>query len=159
MPFLYTLHSSISIHSLRMEGDKLTYLIQLDTDGFQSTPSAWRETFSSAPCAPPQAFQSTPSAWRETLDFPETFLDFFHFNPLPPHGGRPVHLDIYRSVVDISIHSLRMEGDSNSGAWKISITQFQSTPSAWRETDSACPFPGRRKFQSTPSAWRETAHL
>ena len=33
---------------------------------FQSTPSAWRETFSNAPCAPPQAFQSTPSAWRET---------------------------------------------------------------------------------------------
>ena len=123
-------------------------------------------------------FQSTPSAWRET-----------------------VHLDIYRSVVDISIHSLRMEGDNarhnilctfrisihslrmegdvavpvdgvgnlisihslrmegdpqlrgtTSGDWR-----FQSTPSAWRETNSdifhQCP---AGSFQSTPSAWRET---
>ena len=35
-----------------------------------------------------------------------------HFNPLPPHGGRPVlkRLCIHRQR--ISIHSLRMEGDA-----------------------------------------------
>ena len=34
---------------------------------------------------------------------------------------------------------------------------FQSTPSAWRETQPLiiC-FPVLTKFQSTPSAWRET---
>ena len=35
-----------------------------------------------------------------------------HFNPLPPHGGRRGRdLHLSRAVV-ISIHSLRMEGDS-----------------------------------------------
>ena len=58
---------------------------------FQSTPSAWRETFSGGDIVHTIPFQSTPSAWRET-----------------------VHLDIYRFVVDISIHSLRMEGDRRS---------------------------------------------
>ena len=58
---------------------------------FQSTPSAWRETFNNAPCAPPQAFQSTPSAWRETAI-----------------GYSPVYTRV------ISIHSLRMEGDSKT---------------------------------------------
>ena len=35
----------------------------------------------------------------------------YHFNPLPPHGGRlvkPVKCEI---IFTISIHSLRMEGD------------------------------------------------
>ena len=57
-----------------------------------------------------------------------------HFNPLPPHGGRLV----FR-------------------CWRVSCLAFQSTPSAWRETDlqraDSCQ---SRGFQSTPSAWRET---
>ena len=149
-----------------------------------------------------------------------------HFNPLPPHGGRPRYGFRFDPPFGISIHSLRMEGDPNlltqSHSWNnISIHSlrmegdlliqtgdlptkyfnplpphggrpvtnpfllaenvFQSTPSAWRETncyiDQACtarnfnplpPHGGRpgatvkiiavnKKFQSTPSAWRETA--
>ena len=34
-----------------------------------------------------------------------------HFNPLPPHGGRHCEVVIFKHFVDISIHSLRMEGD------------------------------------------------
>ena len=39
-----------------------------------------------------------------------------YFNPLPPHGGRP--LLIVKKKIDeiISIHSLRMEGDKPWGA-------------------------------------------
>ena len=37
--------------------------------------------------------------------------------------------------VDISIHSLRVEGDPAFVINKITICAFQSTPSAWRETD------------------------
>ena len=48
--------------------------------------------------------------------------------------GDSVHLDIYRSVVDISIHSLRMEGDLMALIHAIPDIVFQSTPSAWRET-------------------------
>ena len=34
-----------------------------------------------------------------------------HFNPLPPHGGRPVVSGQNAEGNTISIHSLRMEGD------------------------------------------------
>ena len=34
----------------------------------------------------------------------------------------------------ISIHSLRMEGDRRSSGLLRETTRFQSTPSAWRET-------------------------
>ena len=81
------------------------------------------------------SFQSTPSAWRETITPDYFFRRFYisihslrmegdqclcvkterskHFNPLPPHGGR-------RSYFSVRFH--------------IS-SKFQSTPSAWRETN------------------------
>ena len=81
-----------------------------------------------------------------------------HFNPLPPHGGRPAQKVGDDMAHGISIHSLRMEGDFFGIHSPSLVMEFQSTPSAWRETymrlgdsfiDSA--------FQSTPSAWRETS--
>ena len=100
----------ISIHSLRMEGDhcRLTlpeqapYFNPLPPHGgrllllrrssrgtgFQSTPSAWRETRCRMRTSGCSSFQSTPSAWRETLHKREKMPD-----------------------THISIHSLRMEGD------------------------------------------------
>ena len=108
--------NTISIHSLRMEGDvfflvfvKRNFLyfnplpphggrpkvpqVNFSFDLFQSTPSAWRETPSSAvSSADHSVFQSTPSAWRETCRIRRFFL-----------------------LCDISIHSLRMEGDSGRG--------------------------------------------
>ena len=79
-------------------------------------------------------FQSTPSAWRET------WIECRR-----------------RSRNNISIHSLRMEGDTLNLILSILPTPFQSTPSAWRETwhSLQCPASGL-PFQSTPSAWRET---
>ena len=81
-----------------------------------------------------KVFQSTPSAWRETFFLRSCFHLSFHFNPLPPHGGRPadsvatVYQQTFQSTpsawretrthareafhTDISIHSLRMEGDA-----------------------------------------------
>ena len=101
-------------------------------------------------------FQSTPSAWRETA----------------------LTLHVQRGVA-ISIHSLRMEGDlacgltadikcdfnplpPHGGKLPVSFCQkstpeFQSTPSAWRETGAYKQFNVLLwTFQSTPSAWRET---
>ena len=124
----------ISIHSLRMEGDFLCSVTVRLLSSFQSTPSAWRETFpwASTFCSS-MSFQSTPSAWRETQgerhsgqcghisihslrmegDFPgqAPFVPQCHFNPLPPHGGRPPEFREAQKQL-----------------------QFQSTPSAWRET-------------------------
>ena len=34
-----------------------------------------------------------------------------NFNPLPPHGGRRFYKRTLRNMKNISIHSLRMEGD------------------------------------------------
>ena len=80
---------SISIHSLRMEGDFLSSDTLLHHLRFQSTPSAWRETH-----------------------FPKIIhANITDFNPLPPHGGRPDTQGQYRPSTQISIHSLRMEGD------------------------------------------------
>ena len=124
-----------------------------------------------------------------------------YFNPLPPYGGRPITPDyffrrFYISIHSlrmegdialfdfgisekISIHSLRMEGDLDSEKPSIDTSQFQSTPSVWRETflsqlsfpaqknfNPLPPYGGRQitcfaadvmySFQSTPSVWRET---
>ena len=81
--------------------------------------------------------------------------------------------------IDISIHSLRMEGDCFSGQSEellfyfnplppyggrrkclndgLPDFRFQSTPSVWRETSwTRWSCSHRATFQSTPSVWRET---
>ena len=58
------------------------------TLSFQSTPSAWRETFGRAPCAPPHAnFNPLPPHGGRHERLPEVSCQKY-FNPLPPHGGR-----------------------------------------------------------------------
>ena len=59
---------------------------------------------------------------------------------------------------NISIHSLRMEGDGRYPHEYANYGTFQSTPSAWRETvNSPWRLASHESFQSTPSAWRETS--
>ena len=194
--------NGISIHSLRMEGDSdLLYSLSGQTVYFNPLPPYGGRPSTTKPSVVILIFQSTPSVWRETrpcisynwifcisihslrmegdLNFPETFLDFFHFNPLPPYGGRH-RWNIRNSTREsISIHSLRMEGDPRfSDPAKFHVL-FQSTPSVWRETKELSgvqiffcyfnplpPYGGRpipatarqnnQSFQSTPSVWRET---
>ena len=82
-----------------------------------------------------------------------------NFNPLPPHGGRPEALEQLSAEYEISIHSLRMEGD----------TRVPPTGSGQHHFNPLPPHGGRQyaselqcwenvPFQSTPSAWRETPH-
>ena len=150
---------SISIHSLRMEGDRNIEQQERESKLFQSTPSAWRETSFNVPpslCIRISIhslrmegdlirsallvigfeFQSTPSAWRETESVRTMGSMVFYFNPLPPHGGRHC--------------KTRLSGSTH---------RFQSTPSAWRETRYVLTWFQEQLFQSTPSAWRETAKL
>ena len=147
---------AISIHSLRMEGDSPDFLIQLATQLFQSTPSAWRETGTVAETnfAQPISihslrmegdhhqeyaipgdlrFQSTPSAWRETAFRCRPCQYSNQFQSTPSAWRETRNSPEYRT------------------AWL-----FQSTPSAWRETDASQPPNSPAIFQSTPSAWRET---
>ena len=125
---------AISIHSLRMEGDLVLVEVSLTRIPFQSTPSAWRETellqnyndvqnhFNPLPphggrlsfasqISTWKLFQSTPSAWRETAFAFSSPIKSAYFNPLPPHGGRHTDEMSQSSRAEISIHSLRMEGD------------------------------------------------
>ena len=125
----------ISIHSLRMEGDPARSSSVGSCVAFQSTPSAWRETGKKYTEYEVSQFQSTPSAWRETQP----------------------NLIIFQGS-GISIHSLRMEGDTCNFSIIAEPARFQSTPSAWRETASRTDACSAAVFQSTPSAWRETLY-
>ena len=81
-----------------------------------------------------------------------------HFNPLPPHGGRP-----YRCRQLLRKQSFQ----STPSAWRETkvygisgnVDIFQSTPSAWRETGTEIMLYMANTFQSTPSAWRETTAI
>ena len=81
----------ISIHSLRMEGDKFLFSAN----------------------SIPRIFQSTPSAWRETNPVLARYTAF----PISIHSLR-MEGDTWRRIFcgfwNISIHSLRMEGDSKT---------------------------------------------
>ena len=81
-------HAAISIHALRVEGDRLTRLQAAQQTLFLSTPSGWRATSSASVSPSPSKFLSTPSGWRATFIRRPTGICF-----------------------DISIHALRVEGD------------------------------------------------
>ena len=139
-----------------MEGDTFWSDTWDTIKEFQSTPSVWRETRRARCSAIHVSFQSTPSVWRETL-----FASGFE------------------CYLDISIHSLRMEGDQvnpHCGGRNFQYFNplppyggrlcifhlsaqfilFQSTPSVWRETNHFALNSSTVLFQSTPSVWRET---
>ena len=102
----------ISIHSLRVEGDVQFKVFPLQVIQFQSTPSVWRETVmhifgNMLPCL----FQSTPSVWRETpILRKDKVPDTFQSTP-SVWRETATKMDAYTSR-SISIHSLRVEGDS-----------------------------------------------
>ena len=101
----------ISIHSLRMEGDK----------GCRTARQHGR------------IFQSTPSAWRETSAYSPDRYSFPYFNPLPPHGGRPYGSRVIQCP--LNFNPLPPHGGRRKTTCGMSTqAAFQSTPSAWRET-------------------------
>ena len=57
----------------------------------------------------------------DVVSFSYRHADILYFNPLPPHGGRHIYAHIPFTLIYISIHSLRMEGDLNfRGFWTVS---------------------------------------
>ena len=59
--------------------------------------------------------------------------------------------------LNISIHSLRMEGDFCHGTYTSFPANFNPLPPHGGRLDLSCHPPSFKLFQSTPSAWRETA--
>ena len=102
----------ISIHSLHTEGDVQRLLYNIITEQFQSTPSTRRETMF-ARYSINWAGISIHSLHTEGDERHRSVsLHQGHFNPLPPHGGRPFTLYFHGR----------------------GYTLFQSTPSTRRET-------------------------
>ena len=113
-----------------------------------------------------EEFQSTPSAWRETQYCILSPHSVINFNPLPPHGGRlatpsairycskfqstpSAWRETYSSggiwgCLHISIHSLRMEGDSFNTSCAARCSNFNPLP----------PHGGRPSLQSAPDSTR-----
>ena len=81
-----------------------------------------------------------------------------HFNPLPPHGGRLSGHTPYARMERISIHSLRMEGDMPERILPTGISNFNPLPPHGGRPLGSLRAPSGNGFQSTPSAWRETQH-
>ena len=148
---------SISIHSLRVEGDFCTEFGLTPSSNFNPLPPCggrrplsrhwW--TFSYFNPLPPcggrlagwsgsgfagKQFQSTPSVWRETYSCVDSLKSA---NDISIHSLR-VEGDLHPahkvSFLRISIHSLRVEGDGTQGVLQRIEGLFQSTPSVWRET-------------------------
>ena len=162
----------ISIHTLRMEGDvgvqraaiqkyefqstpsawRVTVMIPyfiLDDLVFQSTPSAWRVTMALRPNISSVLFQSTPSAWRVTgLYLYEDIRIEISIHTLRMEGDYIYHTVFYNR--DISIHTLRMEGDRGEAGvrhrYRISIHTLRMEGDPWPPSGR----PGQPDFNPHP---------
>ena len=132
----YVYARDISIHALRVEGDCGGNHAEMEGIIFLSTPSGWRATFCRRALRrvtcnfyprPPgggrhdarvslplkNAFLSTPSGWRATAGWKAPCPRFFGFLSTPS-GWRATYVGskMYTEGL-ISIHALRVEGDSS----------------------------------------------
>ena len=106
---------------------------------------------------PVQHFHFNPlPPYGGRLDSIETRQEVLYFNPLPPYGGRP-HFVITSENCMAFQSTPSVWRETTIGAMAFYNLTFQSTPSVWRET---IPTLGNLHrtilFQSTPSVWRET---
>ena len=125
----------ISIHSLRMEGDYAA--VALVGDLYISIHSLRMEGDQARPAGlcPTLHFNPLPPHGGRLYNITHNITSC-HFNPLPPHGGRRTPDVKVTSCDDISIHSLRMEGDSFSR--RISRSKRISIHSLRMEGDDCC---------------------
>ena len=63
---------------------------------------------------------------------------------------------IFDSASEISIHSLRMEGDDKKNGGGLRVQNFNPLPPHGGRRNTAAHRHNQHRFQSTPSAWRET---
>ena len=100
-------------------------------------------------------FQSTPSAWRETNTIHAAATTGGYFNPLPPHGGRQ-RVRLLRILISyfnpLPPHGGRRKSETRF--WKN--LYFNPLPPHGGRLRPWCYQRHGQPFQSTPSAWRET---
>ena len=148
----------ISIHALRVEGDAshADARPKSATNFYPRPPGGGRRKATAADTAS-LAFLSTPSGWRATClkSIATALMARISIHALRVEGD----LDSIRHLLtpSISIHALRVEGDLSRLRKGNAMKKFLSTPSGWRATG---PSPrtviGCSVFLSTPSGWRAT---
>ena len=121
-------YNKISIHSLRVEGDRF---------------------FVQALCNPAKISIHSLRVEGDVLDAYGKKVDKISIHSLRVEGDQ-VLLVIHAHNV-ISIHSLRVEGDSGKCYNRHRLVEFQSTPSVWRETNlSRFQSPAQSDFNPLP---------
>ena len=148
---------AISIHSLRVEGDVVKYNTMMD-DGISihslrvegdlrwMLSRLWRTI-------------SIHSLRVEGDNMRPIHITLpFDFNPLPPCGGRRRHVGQFAANHCISIHSLRVEGDRDEIISPRDEIDFNPLPPCGGRPMYRQSAAQRTQFQSTPSVWRETKH-
>ena len=107
---------AISIHALRKEGDFFAHSRVPKLATFLSTPSARRATCSPCPRSDRLCYfypRPPRGGRRRKSSSPEPVIYFY---PRPPRGGRPAAVTAVGSMLVISIHALREEGDE---PWQV----------------------------------------
>ena len=170
--------SPISIHALRVEGDRLWFCSPWQGAQFLSTPSGWRATVSMSLCEkrsfyfyprPPgggrrmfwstafenRLFLSTPSGWRATklAAFLNKMLEI-SIHALRVEGDEVTRKHVLHDK--ISIHALRVEGDNPLFPEGFDLHYFYPRPPGGGRPQNCGLHSTRLRFLSTPSGWRAT---
>ena len=102
---------TISIHTLRVEGDGIFLTPLIIPLIFQSTPSVWRVTSVVTINYKHFVFQSTPSVWRVTVSQYVARRQQAGFQSTPSVWRVTRKSTLLLFACSISIHTLRVEGD------------------------------------------------
>ena len=170
--------STISIHSLRVEGDKTSTSC---AGGKYISIHSLRVEGDLINAMHLNTSKISIHSLRVEGDwyaFVRLFVSGLHFNPLPPCGGRPLFASIrvphfvFQSTPSvwretalpkhrerrrpISIHSLRVEGDQMFSFGSQPIKHFNPLPPCGGRPRYDIIILVTVSFQSTPSVWRET---
>ena len=149
----------ISIHSLRVEGDVIRCCLLWKKSIFQSTPSVWRETITCIYLMHLSGFQSTPSVWRETSQRYSMTHRGKVFQSTPSVWRETQDSLLHLLSENISIHSLRVEGDGGVQCSFFHLSDFNPLPPCGGRPLIVHYLRPKTLFQSTPSVWRETGKI
>ena len=149
------MHSGISIHALREEGDRLRSVLPLRCFYFYPRPPRGGRRGSLTAFLSLFIFLSTPSARRATSC--QLFVVLLYLFLSTPSARRATNAIVNVLLCFcISIHALREEGDGDSYWFSCFLWDFYPRPPRGGRRASGCEHHDRSRFLSTPSARRAT---
>ena len=147
----------VSIHALRVEGDRLTmpkrlqrilvsiHALRVEGDDFMPVKARGQGRFYPRPPGGGRRWLQGvfKTDWTVSIHalrvegdkvIGSAVLSTLSFYPRPPGGGRPRITRSSRPESGVSIHALRVEGDKQKTGKSFKDLMFLSTPSGWRAT-------------------------